>query len=660
MINRKVLITLNLLLIMTPVLMSQDRMPPSLEESSAEPVIYTGKLQPVKEFYDGKLPHAVGVHHYQVFRANRENPSDPGEVGFTYNHQPYLAYWNGKFYLQFLQGLVEEHNPPTRVVLVTSEDGINWSNPVIAFPEYTLPEIDNDVRLVPAGTKAVMHQRMGFYTAPNGKLLISGFYSYTATPRNSPNAGHGIGRVIREVYEDGTFGPIYFIRYNRHAGWNELNTNFPFYKTSNDKEFLVACNALLNDKLVTLQWWEEDRSEDGFYNVDPFETEGSESFSKYVVTVDGAGKALSYYHRPDEVVVGLWKNQFSALSPDDGKTWTKIVKNKTLWAAGSKTWGQRTDDKRYAIVHNQSATERNRFPMVTMVGEDGHTFDRMFCVSGEVSPLRYQGIHKNPGPQYYRGIVEGNGNPPGDEMWIVYSMNKEDIWISSTSVPIKDSVDKEVNQNFESVNSIADLKSWNLHTYKWAPVEVEVDSTTNNRYLKLTDEDPYDGAMAERIFPKASNKEISFRFNAKQVGLGYAMHVEVQDQRGNRALALRIDKDWLSFDIKKVEVDAVPISTDAWYHVNLKIDCMDKCYTVSVNGIKRDEKIEFADNTDSVERIVFSTYPYRGYVPPQYIESGTPGQNGLDIESLPGAGKKVSASIYLIDDLITKGEWDDK
>ena len=65
------------------------------------------------------------------------------------------------------------------------------------------------------------------------------------------------------------FGPIYFIRYNRHAGFDEKNTNFPFYKTSNDQEFIAACDSLLADKLVTLQWWEEDRAKDGFYVIDP-------------------------------------------------------------------------------------------------------------------------------------------------------------------------------------------------------------------------------------------------------------------------------------------------------------------------------------------------------------------------------------------------------
>ena len=39
---------------------------------------------------------------------------------------------------------------------------------------------------VPAGMPAVMHQRMGFYTAPDGRLLTLGFYSFCNTPRDAP------------------------------------------------------------------------------------------------------------------------------------------------------------------------------------------------------------------------------------------------------------------------------------------------------------------------------------------------------------------------------------------------------------------------------------------------------------------------------------------
>ena len=156
----------------------------SIEE---EPIKYIGERQPDKRFYDGALPHVVGVHHYQAFRANRTYPPEGGSSGWTYNHQPFLAYWKGKFYLQYLSDQFQEHTPPGRTLLMTSENGREWTDPVVIFPEYELPEIEFKEFLIPAGTKAVMHQRMGFYVAPNGKLLTSAFYSFCAAPRHSPN-----------------------------------------------------------------------------------------------------------------------------------------------------------------------------------------------------------------------------------------------------------------------------------------------------------------------------------------------------------------------------------------------------------------------------------------------------------------------------------------
>jgi len=633
---------------------SQTKMPPSIEDSKSEPIKYTGSVNTDKKFYDGKLPHVVGVHHIQVFRANRSNPTESGLTGWTYNHQPYLAYWNGKYYLQYLSGLIQEHTPPTRVLIMTSEDGMNWTDPMVAFPPYALPDINDDGEIIPAGTYSVMHQRMGWYVAPNGKLLTLGFYGYCAMPRRSPNAGNGLGRVVREVKKDGTFGPIYFIRYNRHAGWNEGNTTYPFYKESDDAEFLEACEALLADHLITLQWWEEDRGKDGFYIIDPSQVPGGDVFNKKSTTAAGAGKAFNFYHRPDGVIVGVWKNQFAALSGDEGRTWTDISKNTSLWTTGAKTWAQRTEDNRYAVIHNHSATKRNRFPMAVLVGEDGHEFDRLYCLRGEISPRRYYGVHKNPGVQYFRGIIEGNGDPPGNEMWNTYSSNKEDIWVSKTHVPIIASVDQEVSQDFSAVRTISDLPLWNIYISKWAPVSISNDA--GNNYLRMIDEEPYDYALVERIFPKNAKKEIIFRFRAPYLPQGTSAQIEVQDQEGNRALRLRIDNEWLSFDIEKVSLDPVRLDPKIWHSVILKIDCSTGTYQPVIDGKIAHEKIALASEMENVERIVFRTGPYRGYVPAEVADQGVGRQSGFLTEDLPAADVKAPLIELHLDDIKTKGE----
>jgi hypothetical protein len=632
---------------------------PQMEEPLQTGYVFFKGPQSDPYYYDGKLPHAVGVHQRQVFRANRSTPDDPGEVGFTYNHQPYLAYAYGKFHLQWLQGQFQEHTPPTRLLLTTSEDGNAWSDPAILFPEYELPEIDNDLGYLPAGTKAVLHQRMGWYVAPNGVLLASGFYSYCPTPRYSPNKGQGLGRVVREVKADGSFGPIYFIRYNQHAGWDDSNTNLPFYTKSEDIAFLQACESFLGDKLATLQWWEEDRSKDGFYIIDPSKVEGEDptATQKGVTTSAGAGKAFNYYYRKDGQLVAIWKNQWGTLSPDSGKTWLPIQKNSTLKANGAKTWGQQTDDGHYAIVMNHSITRRNRFPMAVLTSGDGLEFNDIHLIHGEVPPQRYQGIHKNPGPQYVRGIYSGNGNPPGDHLWTVYSMNKEDIWINRTEVPISSVVTEAVQQNFENVGDVAALDKWNIYMPLWAPVSIGDDPiNAENKVLILADEEPYDYALAERVFPKMSDKgSIHFKVLVDEIRSGSALEIEVVDDTGTRPLRLRLNGEYLGQDRLKVfPVSPQKIQMDKWIDLALHIDVTGQKYDLQVNGEIVQAGTPFAIPVEHLSRLVLRTGPYRGEVPKWLAEKGEPKPAGLYSEDKPGADQPVVLSRFLIDDVVTK------
>jgi hypothetical protein len=608
-------------------------MPPSVEESAPEPVKYAGTEQPDKRFHHGALRHAVGAQHYQVHRANRRFPPEGGDVGWTYSHAPMLAFWRGRFYVQYLSNLKEEHNPPGRTLLASSADGLDWTAPQVVFPVYPLPEIRRDEWTIAEGTAAVMHQRMGFYVAPNGRLLTLGFYGYCPTPRMGPNGGQGLGRVVREVHADGSFGPIYFIRYNRHAGWNEANTRHPLYKDSPDPGFVAACEALLADKLMTLQWWEEDRAKDGFYALDP----------------PVATRALSFFHRPDGVVVALWKAQYSALSPDEGKTWTPVVRSPTLRMSGAKVWGQRTEDGRYALVYNHSATRRNRFPMTVVTGDDGHRFEEMLLLHGEVPPLRFQGIHKDEGLQYFRGIAEGNGDPPGPHLWVAYSMNKEDIWVSRTRVPIEGRILEPVSETFDAARSPLDLERWNLHVPRWAPVAVLADPQCRGRCLEMRDEDPYDHALAERAFPESGQVEVSFRALLRQVGHAF-LEVEVQGPRSERPMRLRFDPEWLSLDEGKVDAPPVRIAPGRWLAIALRLDTQAQAYDLSVDGAWVRRGVPFAQRVDALERVVFRTGPWRGDVDPAILD-GEPETPGLFVEDRPGADEKTAVSVFLIDDV---------
>ena len=122
--------------------------------------------------------------------------------------------------------------------------------------------------------------------------------------------------------------------------------------------------------------------------------------------------------------------------------------------------------------------------MAILTGEDGHIFDKLYSLRGEVPPKRYQGLHKNTGPQYFRGIIEGNGDPPGEFMWIAYSVNKEDIWIARVQVPVTAKCGSAPQSGFSECYGCTGSGSLESLQTQWAPVTIVAERQSPNKVLR--------------------------------------------------------------------------------------------------------------------------------------------------------------------------------
>ncbi len=587
-----------------------------------EPVRYLGGQTIDPALHEGRLRYAVGVESRQTIRVNRTDPGHNDNLSWTYSHASNLAYWNGRFYQQYLSNPVDEHIPPGRTLLTTSNDGRSWEEPTVIFPHYEPPP---GVTLPDSALGYMMHQRMGFYVAPDNRLLLLAFYGHAEDPFTTG----GIGRVVREIYPDHTLGPIYFIRYDSHTDWDQSNTSFPFYQRSPDKGFIAACDSLLRDPLMTLQWWDEDHGLDGFYQVKE------------------AGEALSYYHRDDGKVVALWKRSHAALSEDEGVTFSSPVKVPTLTMAGGKVWGQRTDDNRYAMVYNPIELDEYRYPLIVISGDDGIHYDNMLLVNGEVPPRRFMGRWKDFGPCYVRGIVEGNGNPPGEDFWLTYSMNKEDIWVSRVPLPIRSSVSDHVQDDFENLPDGDPFGLWNIYAPKWAAIEVHT-VEGNNKVLQLQDEDPYDYARAIRIFPESQLVEVSLDITPQQSDHGH-LEIDITDQFGNRPVRIAFNPEGKILACEGSTMKTVgDYQSGHGYHMLLMVDATPGGkYSLLINDHQVLQDAPLAVSVKSVERISLRTGPYR-----DLPNRNTPNQE--EAPPLPGADEKVEKAIFLVDDVVTR------
>ena len=433
------------------------------------------------------------------------------------------------------------------------------------------------------------------------------FYGHSYNPFKEG----GIGRVAREIKPDGTMGPIYFIRYSSHAQWNETNTAYPFYTKSKDKGFREACQALLGDKLKTLQWIDEDRGLDGFYNL-------KDSINRV--------QATSYYHRKDGKTVALWKWSYAALSPDDGKTWSTPVRIPSLIMAGGKQWGQRTPDGRYAICYNPIETQPYRYPLIAISSDDGITYDSMCVVHGEVPPRRFMGENKDFGPCYVRGITEGEATPPGNDMWLAYTVNKEDVWVARVPTPIRTKWTGPVNDNFDNIQPHGAVTDWNIYRPRWADVYV------NDRHqLCLSDSDRYDYARAIRVFEAKAKTDISLDVQVAAEN-DDPFEVDVTDRHGVRIVCVSLHGG-------KVVANGETVGSykqGEWLSLNIRI--VDG--GVEVQG----HKLLTMHSAQHPERLSLRTGEYR-----DLPNRNTPNQEKCP--PLPGCDERIAPAMYIIDNV---------
>ena len=555
------------------VFMASEDIVNNLIRYNTDAVHYTGKTIATPARHDGGLSPVVGVHSIQTMR---------GETGWLYNHQPMMAYWNGKFYMHYLTDPRSEHEPPGKTMMQTSVDGYTWTAPVELFPEYNVPDGMTKPAwpgVVSKDLKAIMHQRVGWYVSKQGKLIATGNYCYAVTAKDDPNDGNGIGRVVREIKADGSFGPIYFIYYNH--GFNEKNTDYPYYKKAKDKAFVKACDEILANPMYRMQWAEEaDRGDQLLPLKTPY-------------------KAFSGYTLPDGRKVGLWKHALTSMSYDGGNTWKEPVKRAHGFVnSNAKIWGQRLSDGTYATVYNPA---EYRWPLAISLSNDGLEYTTLNLVNGEVTPERHYGLYKSFGPQYTRGILEGNGTPPDNDLWVTYSNNKEDMWVSRIPVPVLTAATTHANTDFSQYQTLADMTDWNIYSPLWAPVAL------NGQWLTLSDKDPYDYAKVERVIPATKELKVAFDVKPMQNDHGQ-LNVEFLDDKGNMCARIVLDatanmkvKGGARYGgmVKNYEPGKV-------YHVEAMLSVDGHTGTYFVNGKKAASRM-FDTPVEHITRIVFRT-----------------------------------------------------
>jgi hypothetical protein len=232
-------------------------------------------------------------------------------------------------------------------------------------------------------------------------------------------------------------------------------------------------------------------------------------------------------------------------------------------------------------------------------------------------------------------------------MWLTYSMNKEDIWISRVPTPIRYAVKGDVYNDFEQMETGKPIIGWNTYSPQWAPVEV-VKTKDQNKCLRLKDKDPYDYARAIRIMEEGNKIEIAFKINVELPGR-VPFEIDVTDRFGNRPVRISFNNKGqiTASDGCEKKVIATYKAND-WVALKLQVEVSPfSRYSLWVNGGQLVSNFSLTAAVKSVERVSFRTGTYRD-IPNRNTPNETPGP------PLVGADDPVEEATYLIDDFSAK------
>jgi hypothetical protein len=120
------------------------------------------------------------------------------------------------------------------------------------------------------------------------------------------------------------------------------------------------------------------------------------------------------------------RRNYVAFSFDNGKSWTKPTRTSFPDACARSNAGRLPDGQVYVInnVLPLSTKKGGRSLLAISLSRDGLTFDRMAVIRFVAPEQRFKGRSKSIGYAYSHSTVVG------EHLWVIYSVNKEDIEIA--------------------------------------------------------------------------------------------------------------------------------------------------------------------------------------------------------------------------------------
>ena len=330
------------------------------------------------------LPVIVG-ENVTLYRATSE--------GYKFCHHANIGVFEDRLYAMWSNGIEHEDYNGQRILYSTSEEGLDWSEPSILAPD---PDgLEGPATCVATGFRGWDEVLVAYYTVVRGDPGSTSFSLYARSSEDGVTWGEELEIVTGSYLE---------------APRALQSGNLLLNGQSNLKQ----PRLLYSQEADGISGWQE---------------------ASLPETADLLYPEPTWFQRRDGTLVMLFRSEngnwlYASTSRDDGRSWTLPAQTNFADATARSFAGNLPDGSAF-IVNNPNQSPGSvydsigrRIPLTISVSRNGVTFDRAFVVRGEDTTMRFPGKNKLPGWQYPGATVYG------DHLYVVYSINKEDVGLT--------------------------------------------------------------------------------------------------------------------------------------------------------------------------------------------------------------------------------------
>ncbi len=370
--------------------------------------------RPVVQWTVGDSPH-FRYRFLEKLRTTKLFHAAP-ETG-TFNHHGFLAYRQGVLFAGWDNHARDENSSGQHGMLRFSTDqGETWSDPKRLFPPLAekAPRAEANFSNPFQTSQGFIELDGQLYAATVvDKALKEKVYRFNEVSRTR------VGMLARSVARDGTLGEVFWVAETAP----KPEPGFPAYPAG-DPALVAKINAYFKQPANLPQLIFGPRihpdSDDDHRMVEPTQPWRLDDGTWVRLFRDvGDGHATTRAR----VENSRSRRMYSAFSFDSGKTWTTPTRTNFPDACARANSGKLPDGQVY-VINNAiplSTKQGGRSMLGISLSRDGLTFDRMAVIHFVAPDKRYAGKAKSSGYQYPHSVIVG------EYLWVIYSVNKEDI-----------------------------------------------------------------------------------------------------------------------------------------------------------------------------------------------------------------------------------------